>query len=259
MASGGGLALRGGELLAGLCGRRRGLGRRPRERLPCPLCRPCRPRSGHISWFFLSPSPSASSLRKPVSQVPPPSVSGKCKGGAAQGSGSPRRPFSPSPHRAWTEAMGGSGRGPGPHALHLRPPHSALARHRPGDLGPHSGAALVRTGVGEEGKSQPPCSSARLPQSTSAGPWAGLSWPCHRPHAPVSCPGHTRGGVVPEMEGRAVPPTHRGPSVIPCSVLRGRAPRPTVPHMSTSCQHHPFLLWCRLGEGCGGARLASLL
>lgn len=50
----------------------------------------------------------------------------------------------PSPCRTRAEEMGGSSCGPGAHLVHLWPPHSAFSDHHPGDLGTHSGAALVR-------------------------------------------------------------------------------------------------------------------
>ncbi|XP_006897358.1 PREDICTED: lysophospholipid acyltransferase 7 isoform X2 [Elephantulus edwardii] len=39
--------------------------------------------------------------------------------------------------------MGGRRGGPGDHPVHLWPPHFAFPDHRPGDLGPHSGPAML--------------------------------------------------------------------------------------------------------------------
>lgn len=41
--------------------------------------------------------------------------------------------------------MGGSSCGPGAHLIHLWPPQFAFSDHHLGNLGPHSGPALVRT------------------------------------------------------------------------------------------------------------------
>ena len=120
----------------------------------CPYPRTCRPKNGLISWFFLSPSPSASSLRKLVSQVPS-SAENKEGGEGGHNGGPPGKFYAdpvPSPRRTWAEEMGGGSRGPGAHLVHLWPPHFAFSGHHPWDLGAHSGPALVRIWWEEEGE-----------------------------------------------------------------------------------------------------------
>lgn len=53
--------------------------------------------------------------------------------------------FLPFPFRTWIEEMGGSSRGPGAHPIHLWSPCFAFSDNHLGNLGPHSGPALVRT------------------------------------------------------------------------------------------------------------------